>query len=45
MVNALRHRWGLLALWLAVGAAVATWGVLQPTTTREPVPWVGTLDI
>jgi hypothetical protein len=44
MVNALRRRWGL-AIWLVIGAAVAAWGVMQPRTTLEPVPWVGTLDI
>ena len=45
MVHALRRRWGL-ALWMvAIGAAVTAWGVVQPRTTLEPLPWIGTLDI
>lgn len=45
MVHAIRQRWGHLALWLVIGGAFAAWGVAQPHTTHEPVPWVGTLDI
>jgi hypothetical protein len=45
MVHAIRQRWGHLAPWLVIGAAVAAWGVAQPKTTLEPVPWVGTLEI